>query len=592
MSGEEKHNQPQPETLRKRRDEPSDATDVEKAASSSAVSVAEANDNHNDNHNDSDEEVEVIVEATWRELAYHWFVLGWTAFGGPAAHIGMYHRLFVEKLKWCSNVVFTELFMLGQCMPGPTSTQMGFAQGVLKKGLPGGLVSGALFQGPGLLILSALGWSLANTLAKNVEWLNGMVSGLAAAGIALVAGAAVSLNKKINNTRELQVISTTSAVIAFYWPRPWTFPCLILLGGLTSILMSKLFPRLMKTQSQKSMNAGVGHLGLNKVGGAAVLALWIAVLVAVLVAAGQTAYVDQKELHWFAAFYRTGSIIFGGGQVVLPMLYNDVVAADCANQEAICCPKDLTQVADQIGNTSGILLNQTLIDLCSDYSTALYADECKCSWMSASQFYFGLSAAQACPGPLFNFSAYLGAVIAQNAGVFAIAGIALCWVGLFAPGILIIFGILPWVSYASDVCFPHASVDDAPSSPASFPLTNSPTSRHHDSGAHSGPSNYTARLCQGSTLYVETHLLACNPPLPLLPLTRYPPPRCQAAVGLIISSVFILGTNAYISSPFRATSICIGIACFGFSEVLKVPAPFIVLGGGAMGVIAWAIPMQ
>jgi chromate transporter len=458
MSGEEKHNQPQPETLRKRRDEPSDATDVEKAASSSAVSVAEANDNHNDNHNDSDEEVEVIVEATWRELAYHWFVLGWTAFGGPAAHIGMYHRLFVEKLKWCSNVVFTELFMLGQCMPGPTSTQMGFAQGVLKKGLPGGLVSGALFQGPGLLILSALGWSLANTLAKNVEWLNGMVSGLAAAGIALVAGAAVSLNKKINNTRELQVISTTSAVIAFYWPRPWTFPCLILLGGLTSILMSKLFPRLMKTQSQKSMNAGVGHLGLNKVGGAAVLALWIAVLVAVLVAAGQTAYVDQKELHWFAAFYRTGSIIFGGGQVVLPMLYNDVVAADCANQEAICCPKDLTQVADQIGNTSGILLNQTLIDLCSDYSTALYADECKCSWMSASQFYFGLSAAQACPGPLFNFSAYLGAVIAQNAGVFAIAGIALCWVGLFAPGILIIFGILPWVSYASDVCFPHARV--------------------------------------------------------------------------------------------------------------------------------------
>ena len=329
MSGEEKYNQPQPETLRKRRDEPSDATDVEKAASSSAVSVAEANDNHNDNHNDSDEEVEVIVEATWRELAYHWFVLGWTAFGGPAAHIGMYHRLFVEKLKWCSNVVFTELFMLGQCMPGPTSTQMGFAQGVLKKGLPGGLVSGALFQGPGLLILSALGWSLANTLAKNVEWLNGMVSGLAAAGIALVAGAAVSLNKRINNTRELQVISTTSAVIAFYWPRPWTFPCLILLGGLTSILMSKLFPRLMKTQSQKSMNAGVGHLGLNKVGGAAVLALWIAVLVAVLVAAGQTAYVDQKELHWFAAFYRTGSIIFGGGQVVLPMLYNDVVAADC-----------------------------------------------------------------------------------------------------------------------------------------------------------------------------------------------------------------------------------------------------------------------
>lgn len=90
-------------------------------------------------------------------------------------------------------------------------------------GLPGGLVSGALFQGPGLLILSALGWALADTLAKSIGWLNGLVSGLAAAGIALVAGAAVNLNKKINSTRELQVISTTSAVIAFYWPKPYVF---------------------------------------------------------------------------------------------------------------------------------------------------------------------------------------------------------------------------------------------------------------------------------------------------------------------------------------------------------------------------------
>ena len=450
--------------------------------------------------------------------------------------------------------------MLGQCMPGPTSTQMGFAQGILKKGLTGGLVSGALFQGPGLLILSALGWALADTLAKNIEWLNGLVSGLAAAGIALVAGAAVNLNSKINSTRELQIISTTSAVIAFYWPQPWTFPyvfargrpapscylahsssrslarralrsfsrCLILLGGLTTMILSKVLKRPINVPSQKNMNAGVERLGFNKLGGGILLALWIAVLIAVLVAAGQTAYVDQKELHWFAAFYRTGSIIFGGGQVVLPMLYNDVVAADCAQQDAICCPIDPTQVADPIGNTTAVRLNQTLIDLCSDYSTALYASECKCSWMSASQFYFGLSLAQAMPGPLFNFSAYLGAVIAQNAGVFAIAGIALCWVGLFAPGLLIIFAILPfWGGF------------------------------------------------RAFKLY-RTALPGLN----------------SAAVGLIISSVFQLGTNAYVSSSFPVTSICIGIACFGFSEVVGVPAPFIVMGGAAAGVVAWAIPMQ
>jgi len=453
---------------------------------------------------------DVIVAATWKELIKHWTILGWTAFGGPAAHVGMFQKLFVERLRWCTALVFTELFMLGQCMPGPTSTQMGFSLGVLKKGLSGGLVSGALFQGPGLIILSAIGWALADTLSKDIAWLNGLVSGLAAAGIALVASAAVSLNKKINSERILQIIATTSAVIAFYWPKPWTFPCLILLGGLTTIIFKRR--EIVKTSH---MATGTDKLGFNKTGGAILILIWIAVLIGVLVGAGQTDYVDNKELHWFAAFYRTGSIIFGGGQVVLPMLYNDVVAADCPNQQSICCPVD-------------IQANSTIYDQCSDKDTALYNPECKCSWMSAGQFYAGLAVAQAMPGPLFNFSAYLGAVIAQNANVFAMAGIALCWIGLFSPGIIIIFAILPFWGV-----FRHWQM-------------------------------YRRAL----------------------------PGLNSAAVGLIITSVFQLTLNAYVSSPFRTTSICIGIAAFGFTEILKVPAPFVVIGGGAAGVVAWAIPMQ
>lgn len=451
-----------------------------------------------------------LVPATWKELVFHWFVLGWTAFGGPAAHIGMFQKLFVEKLHWCSNLIFTELFMLGQCMPGPTSTQMGFAQGVLKKGLAGGLVSGALFQGPGLLILSAIGWAMADTLREDIDWLNGLVSGLAAAGIALIASAAVSLNSKINTQKILQIVSTTSAVIAFYWPMPWTFPCLILLGGLTTIV----FMRKDVTKVARMAN-GTDRLGFNKLGGALLIFIWLSVLIGVLVGSGATNYKDSKELHWFSAFYRTGSIIFGGGQVVLPMLYNDVVAADCPNQQSICCPT--------YSNA-----NETIYNLCSDYETALKSDDCKCSWMSASQFYAGLAVAQAMPGPLFNFSAYLGAVIAQNASVFAIVGIALCWVGLFAPGILIIFAILPFWG----------------------------TFRHWQ-------------------LY-----------------RRALPGLNSAAVGLIITSVFQLSLNAYTSSPFPTTSICIGIVSFACTEVLKIPSPLVVIGGGAAGVVAWAIPMQ
>ena len=91
-------------------------------------------------------------------------------------------QIFVDKLRWCTYVVFTELLMLGQCMPGPTSTQMGFAIGVLKKGLAGGLLSGVLFQGPGFLMLSVLGWAAARLLSKDIHWLNGLIAGLAAAG--------------------------------------------------------------------------------------------------------------------------------------------------------------------------------------------------------------------------------------------------------------------------------------------------------------------------------------------------------------------------------------------------------------------------
>lgn len=453
-----------------------------------------------------------LVEATWKELVKYWCILGWTAFGGPAAHIAMFQKLFVDRLRWCSYLVFTELLMLGQCMPGPTSTQMGFALGVLKKGLLGGLVSGVLFQGPGFLILSILGWAAARVLHQNIGWLNGLVAGLAAAGIALVASAAIALTKNICKTRLLQVIATAAGVIAYYYPKPWTFPSVIVAGGLiTLVAMWKHDVKI----SNVDGDVGVDRLGFNKVGGAVLIAVWIAVLVSTIVIAGRTDYYQNEELHWFAAFYRTGSIIFGGGQVVLPMLYNVVVEANCQDQSQRCCPMDA-------GTT-----NQTLIDICSNQSAAASDPGCACSWMSGGEFYAGLALAQAMPGPLFNFAAYLGAVIALNANVFAILGIIICWIGLFAPGIILIFAILPfWGAFRKWQIYKKA-----------LPGLNS------------------------------------------------------AAIGLIIAAVFQLTLSAYSVSPFPHASICIGIIVFGATEILNLPAPFAVIGGGVLGIIAWATHM-
>ena len=496
--------------------------DIEAAPSSKAASVGDLAKNDTSARTSSEDpaaqtddqgiDAPIVHPASWKELVRYWFILGWTAFGGPAAHVAMFQKLFVDKLKWCTYLVFTELLMLGQCIPGPTSTQMGFALGVLKKGLSGGLVSGVLFQGPGFLILSILGWAAAKVLEKDIAWLNGLVAGLAAAGIALVASASVALTKNICKTKLLQVLAIAAAVIAYYYPKPWTFPAVIIAGGLITILLMRK-----DTIKVSDASVGVDKLGFNKWGGAVLILVWVAVLLATIVTASQTDYASEKELHWFAAFYRTGSVIFGGGQVVLPMLYNDVVAANCQDQSARCCPSD---------PSVNVTTNAALVELCNG-PTADSDPNCVCSWMSGNEFYAGLALAQAMPGPLFNFAAYLGAVIALNAGVFAIAGIVLCWVALFAPGILLIFAILPfWGAFRKWQIYRRA-----------LPGLNS------------------------------------------------------AAVGLIIASVFQLSLNAYSTSPFPKTSVSIGIISFGLTDVLNVPAPFVVLLGAALGVMGWGAGM-
>lgn len=193
---------------------------------------------------------------------------------------------------------------------------------------------------------------------------------------------------------------------------------------------------------------------------------------------------------WWEVFYRTGSIIYGGGQVVLPMLYTDLVKQDC--------------------NSQGVCIDS--------------AD----SWVTSTQFYAGLGMQQALPGPLFNFSAYLGTIMAINHGYVFIVGALLAWLGLFAPGILLIFGMLPfWSRFRNWAIYNRA-----------LPGLNA------------------------------------------------------AGIGLIVTSVFSLTLGAYKQSPFGKTSICIGILGFTAVDQLKLSEPLVVISGGLLGVIAWALHMS
>jgi len=408
---------------------------------------------------------------------------------GPSTHIVIFQKMFVERLHWMSMTVFTELLALGQCLPGPTSTQMSFAIGVTKRGIPGGLLSGILFQYPGLVMMTVLGAVAAKYLVHPAAWLQAMAFGFGSTGVALVAGAAVALLTKLCPTRTLQVLAGISAVFAFYYPKTWVFPVLILFGGIVSWVERRKEPIKASEYGER-----VDRLGFNKIGGAVLWFLWAGVLVGVIVARSQTNYAHKsiKPLHWFETFYRIGSIIFGGGQVVLPMLITETVTQTC--------------VTDSTGS-----------QVCTDTPD---------SWVTLEQFLAGLGMVQAMPGPLFNFSAYLGAIMAMRAGFSFIVGTAVCWVGLFAPGLLLIYGTLPfWGSFRQ------------------------------------------------------------------LPVYRRALPGLNAsAAGLVVAAVFslflrILG-NPNLTFPNGAVGIM--IISYVAVEQLKVPPPATVVGGGALGVIAWA----
>lgn len=459
-------------------------------------------------------------DVSFWDIAWTYFPLGWTAFGGPAAHIATFEQTFVRRLGWLPGEVFTEFMALGQCLPGPTSTQMAFAMGTVKRGVPGGLLGGFMFLHPGLIMMTAIGAATGGYLNDMPAVAIAVVAGLTAVAIALVASAGLKLSAKIcRDDKLLIVICAVSTFCTVYSQPSWLLPVVMLLGGLSTLISNtyrlelKRRPKLQVTCKKIDFEEAPDSEGTDKIkslglplwGGGVLVGVWLIILVAVLVV---VATVPQDKLwepiRWFAIFYRAGSLIFGGGQVLLPLLQDEV--APCVQVMAAA---------------EGAAVDASLASAgsCLPAPGAL---------MTSEQFFLGLAAAQAMPGPLFNFSAYLGAVIAMNAGYFFLLGTAVCWVGLFSPGIMLIFGILPFWGWFRRLAL------------------------------------------------VRKMLPGIN----------------AAAVGLIFAAVFRLGLTAYDTSPFPRASNSIGVAGFTLVHHLGVPAPLAILGGGVLGIISWAIGLN
>lgn len=302
--------------------------------------------------------------------------LGLTSFGGPIAHIGYFRQEFVERRKWLDEHAYADLVALCQFLPGPASSQTGIALGLSRGGFSGAIAAWLGFTLPSAIALvlfgmglSYLGDSLGNT------WLHG----LKVVAVAVVAQALWGMGKTLCPDRLRATFAVCAALTATILPSS--------VGQITVIVFSALFGCALLRPSIALPHSLI-QTTTSRITGMLLLSVFFLLLfVLPLVAAGSASYL----LKLFDNFYRTGSLVFGGGHVVLPLLQAQVVPP---------------------------------------------------GWVSNEVFLAGYGAAQAVPGPLFTFAAYLGAVSTQTPSIWLGAGVAL--VAIFLPAFLLIAGTLPY----------------------------------------------------------------------------------------------------------------------------------------------------
>jgi len=313
------------------------------------------------------------------DIAWVFLRLGCLSFGGPIAHLGYLRAEFVEKRKWLDDAHYGELVALCQFLPGPASSQVVFALGMRRAGLLGALVASVCFTLPSALLM--IGFAYGVTRAADLSRA-GWLHGLKLAAVAVVAQAVWGMGKKLCTDRARISLCIGSAAVLLALPGAVAQLCVIAFGGLVGFWLYR------DTIAFGSVPGGTTNGARGHAAAAAALLAFLALLIALPALASATML---RDIAVFDTFYRSGSLVFGGGHVVLPLLRAEVV------------PR---------------------------------------GWLSDDQFLAGYGAAQALPGPLFAFSAYLGA--AMHSGPASWLNGLWCLLAIFLPAWLLIGGALPF----------------------------------------------------------------------------------------------------------------------------------------------------
>ncbi|QUW22528.1 chromate transporter [Sporosarcina sp. Marseille-Q4063] len=298
--------------------------------------------------------------------------LGLTSFGGPTAHLGYFHEEYIRRKKWMDEKTYADLVALAQFLPGPASSQVGIGIGVMRAGVVGGIVSFIGFTFPSVIALILFAYLLTGYDVGNAGWIHG----LKIVAVAVVAHAILGMAKNLTPDLKRKAIALLALIGTLVAQSTITQVGVILIAAVIGFLLYNKHPiGLDNTKSNFPISKKISAICFILFFGLLFLLPFIRELT------------GSYWIAMFDSFYRSGSLVFGGGHVVLPLLEQEFVPT---------------------------------------------------GWITEEAFLAGYGATQAVPGPLFTFAAYLGTVMKGWIGGL-VATIA-----VFLPAFLLIVGALPF----------------------------------------------------------------------------------------------------------------------------------------------------
>ncbi len=311
---------------------------------------------------------------SWKSFIYDVFICSLGAYGGPASHYGIFTEQLVERKHYIDEEDLVELIALCSILPGPTSTQTIVSIGYKVGGPLLALFTMLTWTLPVLIVMTGLSFLYQALDTLNLSYKSLQFIGPMSVGFIIIA--AQRIGKKVATDKMTLSLLVFSAVTTYFFRSPWIFPLVLITGGVVSVVLSK----------EKNL---WNHVKLDPP--------WIFFISFAALAVGSLLAKltwDHSLINIFESFYRYGYLVFGGGQVVVPVMHTELVQV-----------KEL---------------------------------------MTNQEFLTGYGLVQGLPGPMFSFSAYAGGLSARGqSALFQVLGSVAGGVGIFLPGLLLIYFVFP-----------------------------------------------------------------------------------------------------------------------------------------------------